>query len=132
MIYVLDTNAIIWYLAGDPLLSAAAREIIDDPGDNNRLAVSTIAFVEAWERARKERRQFVPIQDVIRMVRTKDLLVADLTLTTVQLLPDLWEDSRDMIIIATALDLQARYGAATIVSSDRKMRSDQSLIPCIW
>ena len=62
MIYLLDASALIRYLAASPSLSPQAKDIIDDPGSGNQLAVPTIALVEAWDVARKQRRDFVTIQ----------------------------------------------------------------------
>ena len=82
--------------------------------------------------ARKKRRDFVPFDAVTKAVRTRGMMVEDLTQAIVRQLPDKWEDTRDMIILATALDLQSRYGPVTIISSDRKLRSEQTLVSCVW
>ena len=132
MIYLLDANALHDYLLGIPGMRQQVRSIIDDPGRGNRLAIPTIVLVELWDLDRKNRRNPVSFPAVEREIKHRGIQVEDLTRKVVDLLPDLWEDSRDMIIIATALDLHARYGAATIVSSDRKMRFCQSLVPCVW
>ena len=58
LIYVLDANALIGFLGGQPGLNAAIRAIISDPGPGNQLAIPTIALVEAWDLARKKRRGF--------------------------------------------------------------------------
>ena len=65
---------------------------------------------------------------------SKGISVEVLNVEVVQLLPDLWEDTRDMIILATALELEARYGqgSVTVISSDEKIRHFQSLVPCVW
>ena len=131
MIYVLDTNALVWYLSGDPQLSQSAKNIMDNPGAGNWLAVPTIVLVEAWDLQRKHRRNPVPLKKILRSIRAQNVLLRDLTLNVVNLLPDLWEDSRDMIILATALDLGQQYGSASVVSSDRKIRK-QSIVPCVW
>ena len=55
LIYLLDANAIIRYLAGSPQLSPQVKAIMDDPGDGNRMAVPTIALVEAWGRGSQEK-----------------------------------------------------------------------------
>ena len=132
MIYVVDTNALVWYLSQSPRLSVDAKMVLDNPGVGNQLAVPTIVLVEAWDLARKQRREYVPLRQILRVIKSRNILLQELSLDVVNALPDLWDDSRDLIILATALDLQARYGAATIISSDRKIRSDQSLISCIW
>lgn len=131
MIYLLDASALIRYVSGSSSLSQAAKQIMDSPGQGNRLAVPTIALVEVWDVARKNRRDFVPLHAVTAAIKTKDVLVEDLTLAIVNKLSDVWKDSRDMIILATALDLQSRYGSVTIVSSDEEFRR-QTLVPCVW
>ena len=82
--------------------------------------------------ARKRRRDYVPFDEVMRAVSDMNIEVIPLTLSTIRLLPDEWNDMHDMIILATALELQAQRGEVAIISSDRKMRFDQTLIPCIW
>ena len=47
---LLDTHALIWWLAGDPLLSATAKAAVLDP--NNEIFVSAAS---AWEIATKFR-----------------------------------------------------------------------------
>jgi PIN domain nuclease of toxin-antitoxin system len=47
---LLDTHAFLWWIAGDPALSSAARHAIDDPG--NCIFVSAAS---AWEIATKVR-----------------------------------------------------------------------------
>ena len=131
MIYVLDTNALVYYLTGDTKLSQPVKEIVDDPGTGNFLAVPTIVLVEIWDLQRKNRRNPVSLNKVLRLIKTKDVLIQELSLNIVLLLPDLWPDSRDMIILATALDLKQRYGSASVISSDQNIR-EQSIIPCIW
>ena len=55
-------------------------------------------------------------------------------MAVVQRLPKLWEDSCDMIILATALELEARHGqgSVTVISSDNNIRNRQSLVTCLW
>ena len=132
MIYVVDTNALVWYLSGSPRLSRRAKAVLDNPGDGNQLAVPTIVLVEAWDLARKGRREYVPLKQIVRAIKAREVLLQELTLNVVNLLPDLWEDNRDLIVLATALDFRQRYGAASIVSSDEKIRDCQTLVPCVW
>ena len=76
---------------------------------------------------------FKPVQfDLPAGCQPRNMIVEDLTMAIVDRLPNEWGDSHDMIILATAFELQARYGEVSIVSSDRKMRFDQSLNPCPW
>ena len=133
LIYLVDTNALVWYLSGKLQNYLKLQRVwLDSPGTGNQLAVPTIVLVEAWDLARKRRREYVPLRQILRSIRSRTILLQGLTLSVVNLLPDLWQDSRDLIILATALDLKAQYGAVAIISRDRKFRFCQSLVPCIW
>ena len=134
MIYLLDASALVKYLSASPDLTPQAKSIIDDPGSENRLAVPSICLVEVWDVARKKRRGFSNYSIVTETICSKGISVEVLNVEVVQLLPDLWEDTRDMIILATALELEARYGqgSVTVISSDKKIRHFQSLVPCVW
>ena len=134
MIYLLDASALVKYLSASPDLTPQAKSIIDDPGSENRLAVPSICLVEVWDVARKNRRGFSNYSLVTETICSKGISVEVLNVEVVQLLPDLWEDTRDMIILATALELEARYGqgSVAVISSDEKIRHFQSLVPCVW
>ena len=134
MIYLLDASALVKYLSASPDLTPPAKSIIDDPGPGNRLAVPSICLVEVWDIARKNRRGFSNYSLVTQTIRSKGISVEVLYLAVVQLLPDLWEDTRDMMILATALELEARHGqgSVTVISSDEKIRNSQSCVPCLW
>ena len=134
MIYLLDASALVKYLSASPDLTPQAKSIIDNLGSENRLAVPSICLVEVWDVARKNRRGFSNYSLVTETICSKGISVEALNVEVVQLLPDLWEDTRDMIILATALELEARYGqgSVTVISSDEKIRHCQSLVPCVW
>jgi predicted nucleic acid-binding protein len=134
LIYLLDASALVKYLSASPDLTPQAKSIIDDPGSENRLAVPSICLVEVWDVARKKRRGFSNYSLVTETICSKGISVEVLNVEVVQLLPDLWEDTHDMIILATALELEARYGqgSVTVISSDEKIRHFQSLVPCVW
>ncbi len=134
MIYLLDASALVKYLSASPDLTPQSKSIIDDPGSENRLAVPSICLVEVWDVARKKRRGFSNYSLVTETICSKGISVEVLNVEVVQLLPDLWKDTRDMIILATALELEARYGqgSVTVISSDEKIRHFQSLVPCVW
>ena len=50
MRYLLDTNALLWFLAGDAKLSGRARGLIEDPNNEKLLSI-----VSLWEIAIKVR-----------------------------------------------------------------------------
>ena len=144
MIYVLDTNTLVWYASNSPRLSGRANRIIEFAlTSNDRLIVPTIVLAEAWDMDRKQRGDFAPFDRVLRMVRDMNMSVMSFDMELVQRLRDpaleslrsayrLWSDIHDMIIMATALI--ARDGAdeeVSIISGDRQIRS-QSLVRCVW
>ena len=129
MIFLLDANALIRFLSDSPSLPSQVKEIIETAYG---LAISTIALAELWDMARKQRRDYVPFDEVMQAIADMNIEVIPLTLSTIRLLPDEWTDMHDMIILATALELQARHGEVAIISSDRNMRFNQTVVPCIW
>ena len=126
---LLDASALIRYLSNSPSLSERAVEAIET---SESLAISIIALIEIWDVARKRRGDFIPFDEVMQALADMNIEVIPLTPSIIHLLPDEWNDMHDMIILATALDLQNRRGEVAIISSDRQMRFNQTLIPCVW
>ena len=144
MIYVLDTNTLVWRVSGSVRLTRRAKDAIDRAVESDdRLIVPTIVLAEAWDMDRKRRGDFAPFDRVLQMVRDMDMSVMSFDIELVERLRDpaleslrsvyrLWSDIHDMIIMATALI--ARDDAeeeVSIISGDRQIRS-QSLIRCVW
>ena len=144
MIYVLDTNTLVWRVSRSPRLSDRARRILDRSIiSNDRLIVPTIVLAEAWDMDRKQRGDFAPFDRVLQVVQDMNMSVLNFDMELIQRLRDpaleslrsvyrLWSDIHDMIIMATALI--ARDGTdedVSIISGDRQIRA-QSLIRCVW
>ncbi len=144
MIYVLDTNTLVWRVSGSVRLTRRAKDAIDRAVESDdRLIVPTIVLAEAWDMDRKRRGDFAPFDQVLRMVRDMNMLVMSFDMELVRRLRDpaleslrsvyrLWSDIHDMIIMATALI--ARDDAdedVSIISGDRQIRA-QSLVRCVW
>ena len=144
MIYVLDTNTLVWRVSGSVRLTRRAKDAIDRAVESeDRLIVPTIVLAEAWDMDRKRRGDFAPFDQVLRMVRYMNMSVMNFDMELVRRLRDpaleslrsvyrLWSDIHDMIIMATALI--ARDDAdeeVSIVSGDRQIRA-QSLVRCVW
>ncbi len=144
MIYVLDTNTLVWRVSHSPRLSDRARRILDRSIiSNDQLIVPTIVLAEAWDMDRKQRGDFAPFDRVLQVVRDMNMSVMSFDMELIERLRDpaleslrsvyrLWSDIHDMIIMATALI--ARDDAdedVSIISGDRQIRS-QSLIRCVW
>jgi PIN domain nuclease of toxin-antitoxin system len=119
-VIVLDTHAWVWWVAGDPRLSAAARTAIERAMGESKLRVSAISAwevavlvrrgrleltmgVEDWV-ARCEALPFVRFVPVDHRIALKSVA-----------LEGLHEDPADRIIVATALSL----GAALVTRDQR-------------
>ena len=141
---MVDTHALVWHITGDAQLSHNAKRVLDNPGVGNRLAVPTIVLAEAWDLDRKGRRQPAPWPQIEAVIRASGIMVSDVDFTVIRTMQKLWSgsglnrnnydwpDIHDLMILATAIDLEARYGQASIISKDRKLRNEQSLISCVW
>lgn len=124
---LLDTHALIWWLAGDQALSAAACTAIADPA--NDIFVSAAS---AWEIATKYRIGKLPraallADDVASFVSGQDFSELPITIRHGQIagsLPRIHKDPFDRILIAQAVaedmtlvsneELFAAYGAARL------------------
>ena len=144
MIYVLDTNTLVWYSSKSSRLSTRAWDILDRTlFSDDQFIVPTIVLAEAWDMDRKQRGDFAPFDRVLQVVRDMNMSVMSFDMELIERLRDpaleslrsvyrLWSDIHDMIIMATALI--ARDDAdedVSIISGDRQIRS-QSLIRCVW
>ncbi|MBV8616078.1 MAG: type II toxin-antitoxin system VapC family toxin [Acetobacteraceae bacterium] len=111
---LLDTHALLWWLAGDDRLGLRARTLIEDPG--NDIIVSVASF---WEIVVKVRvgRLGADIKEIAGAVEREGFTLLDLTtahLVTLTGLPAHHRDPFDHVLIA-----QAIAERATFVSGDR-------------
>lgn len=144
MIYVLDTNTLVWRVSGSVRLTRRAKDAIDRAAQSDdRLIVPTIVLAEAWDMDRKRRGDFAPFDRVLQMVQDMNMSVMSFDIELVRRLRDpaleslrsvyrLWSDIHDMIIMATALIARDEADEeVSIVSGDRQIRA-QSLVNCVW
>ena len=114
--YLLDTHALLWWLAGSDRLSATAMEAIADP--RSEILVSAAS---AWEVATKYRIGRLPggaalATDFVSRVVAQGFVLVDITAADGQragLLPGAHRDPFDRMLAAQAL----RLGVA-LVSAD--------------
>ncbi len=120
MIYVLDTHAIVWYLATDPRLSPAAEAVLDNL--TAELVIPTIVLVEIQHLHAK--RKFQPgLADVEKLIAARNCTVHPLNKKVVTQIP-VGLDIHDSIIVATALvyrDILQK--PAALVTKDTKITS---------
>jgi PIN domain nuclease of toxin-antitoxin system len=132
IVAVADTHAVIWYLFGDPRLSAPARQVFDEAAnEGNTIGLSTITLAEIVYLAEKGR---IPASALGRIMaernRTDAVLVelpidrniiAALTTINRSSVPDL----PDRLIAATAALV-----SVPIISRDAKLHA--SGLATIW
>ena len=129
MKFLLDTHALLWWLADDDQLGGAAREVIADPA--NDILVSVVSL---WEIAVKVRigKLQADIAEIIEAVHREGFLVLDVGmahLVTLAGLPMHHRDPFDHLLIAQAMTEDAtfmsenrnagRYPVHTMTSSGR-------------
>ena len=103
---LIDTHAFLWWLAGNRRLSAAAREVIDNP-DNSVL----VSAASAWEITTKHRLGRLPGADIVAgdvMAAIEDYGFQSLVITVAHAeragrLPGPHRDPFDRMLIAQSL-----------------------------
>jgi len=127
--YVIDTHALVWYLADDPRLGEKAREILQSRG--NRLIVPAIVLAEAKYIADAKR---VPIsfQDVLTAITgDPSCVVAPVDILAVSYMPK-GLDIHDGLIVASALLYRDLFGEDVyILTRDERIRESHS-VPIVW
>ena len=111
---LLDTHALIWWLANNPTISDNAKDAIANP--DNLVFVSAAS---AWEIAIKKSLGKLQVPDDLAIqIKAKDFIPLSIDLNhalSVESLPWHHQDPFDRILIA-----QAIYEHLTIVTRDRK------------
>jgi PIN domain nuclease of toxin-antitoxin system len=116
---LLDTHALLWWLAGDEQLSPAARAVIAD--ERNEVHVSAAS---AWEVSTKHRLGKLPgagplAVDFVREVRRQGFLPLPIAMEHAQLAGALASDHRDPF--DRTLVAQAIQERMALVSNERAL-----------
>lgn len=125
---LLDTHALLWWLAGDAQLSPAAREAIGNPAHE-----VFVSAASAWEVATKHRLGKLPgagplVVDFAREVRRQGFQPLPITLEHGQVagqLPGPHRDPFDRMLVA-----QAREEKLAVVSNDAALGAFG--VPLVW
>ena len=129
---VLDTHALVWWVAGDSTLSKKAKAAIEQELSGGEIIVSAIS---AWEIAMLvEREKLVLSMDVGSWLATVSGVGAvrfmpvdtEIAIKSVDLPGDFHKDPADRMIVATARKL-----AVPLVTKDEKIRS-YAHVKTIW
>lgn len=124
MILLLDAHALLWWLADDPQLDAAATRSIADPMTDVLVSAATVWEIEV-KRAAGRLRAPAPLLDAIRETGMDTLPVTAVDAVAAAGLPLHHGDPFDRMLVAQAQRLDA-----LIVSRDRALRAyDVNVLP---
>ena len=115
MILLLDANALVWWLNGDPTLSDAARSAVRDDGNEVLVSAATV-WELAIKRANGRIRLAESLADAIERAGFKGLPVSMANAEAAAALPRHHGDPFDRMLVAHALELDA-----LIVSRDEQL-----------
>lgn len=129
---VADTHTAIWYLYGDPRLSAVAREFIERSAANGmKIAVSAITLAEVVYLTEKGRVQEGTLEAMLKALRRPDGVLDEVPVSGA-IVEQMRHVSRletpdlpDRIVAATALRL-----SVPVITRDRKIRAAR--LTTIW
>jgi len=131
-VIVLDTHALVWWVAGDAALSKKAKAAIDHEQDGGQIIVSAIS---AWEIAMLVERERLALSmevqswlATVAQIESVSFVPVDVEIAcrSVQLPGAFHRDPADRIIVATARKL-----AAPLVTVDDKIRA-YAHVKSIW
>ena len=117
---LLDTQALIWYVAGDDRLGPTARELIQDGLSDAGVLVSAISFCElAW--LSRTGRLLLPVSPLawrasVLAEGVREVPVDGEVAIAAAELPDFHKDPADRLIVASARDEGAR-----LLTADRQI-----------
>ena len=127
--YVIDTHALVWYLADDPRLGGVARRIIEKEG--KLLIFPTIVLAEIHYLHRK-RPALASLEEALHAIDEDPRgLIYPLEIGVVRSLPaDL--NIHDAIITATALVIQKALGKeVSVITKDEEIIRSK-IVSTIW
>ena len=121
---LLDTHVVLWWTHDSAKISAAARELLDDPRHEVLLSA-----VVAWEIAIKRALRKLEVRDglAVELVRggVSELPISVAHAAAVEQLPRHHADPFDRMLVA-----QARAEGAVLVSGDESLRPYD--VPVYW
>lgn len=129
---VLDTHALVWWVTGAPALSARARRALQSVTPRQPAIASAISVFEIATAVRRGRLQFsIALDQWLNDLRVLPELklepvTADIAQRAGTLESSLPGDPADRIIVATAMQLQAR-----LLTADDRLRESQP-VETVW
>jgi len=131
MKFLLDTHTLLWFIEGDIQMSAKARQIIEDAG--NEVVVSAASLIEICIKLKigklTLRKSLHGFFDDVERALFGIIPVRNAHLIAYQTLPELPDhrDPFDRLIIATSISENA-----TIISKDPKFKNYVGQVSVVW
>jgi PIN domain nuclease of toxin-antitoxin system len=131
-VILLDTHALVWWVAGVPGLSPRARRVIQSEARQGALSASAISVFEIATAVRRGRLELaVPLEQWLADLRLLPELSLEPVGADIAHLAGAFEeampgDPADRIIVATAVKLQAR-----LVTADDRLRQSKK-VETVW
>ncbi len=123
---LLDTRALLWWLADDDQLGSRARELIEDPGNDVLVSVVSLWEIVVKLRVGKLEADVREVADAVPREGFARLDISTAHLLTLARLPMHHRDPFDHLLIAQAIEEDA-----TFVSEDRNVSRDPvRLVTC--
>lgn len=130
--YVVDTHAIVWFIAGDSRLGPNAMQILSNP--DSELILPITALAEACWVIEHGRTSIPSVTDFLLTIDADprvtvtplDRTILDKTLTLTDI-----NEIHDRQITATALVLIDRGESVALLTRDQNIR-ETDLVPVIW
>ena len=114
---LLDTHALLWWLADDDRLGRQAREVIEDPANDILVSVVSLWEIVVKRRIGKLRADTKEVLDAVQQAGFARLDISAAHLLTLQALPMHHRDPFDHLLIAQAITEDA-----TFITDDRDIR----------
>lgn len=130
--FIVDTHALIWYVAGDSRLGTGARAVLEDPA--SRLIVPAIALAEAYWVVEGGRTSIPSISSLsTRLDADPRFQIAPLDRKTVERAAGLTviPEMHDRQIVATALLLIDAGASVAVLTKDAEIQNS-GLVPIVW
>jgi PIN domain nuclease of toxin-antitoxin system len=130
--YVVDTHALIWYLAGSPRLGVNARTVMHDPGST--LILPVIALAEACWTVERGKTTIPSVADLLADLDAdpritlvpldRAILEISITLTAIG-------EMHDRQIVATAMHRAQQGATVALLTRDGNIAAAGN-VPIVW
>jgi len=130
--YVLDTQALMWYLQGHDQLGSKAKAVLEDP--KNQFVLPVVVLVEAAALIEQGKTTLSAVPDLLNSILADSRFsVHPLTWEVFHqsLLLKAIPDMHDRLIVSTALHLQSAGDTVFLMTQEAKI-AESRLVSVVW